>query len=178
MYNATSYVVGGVVLNGYLLSIIGTVLVCSILTAILPSGKTHGVIKGIAKLVCVITIISPIPKFIGNWSFFDKNNKKNSGNNTVNLAQTVIPTDESFIKYYCEMRVQNAEISLNEEIKEKFFITATSDITWKFQAENDIDSDTIQIVKISVKLENGDEQTRQAVGEYLRKNYCSEVQIE
>ncbi len=165
-------------MNGYLLSIIGTVLVCAVLTAILPSGKTSGVIKGIARLACVISIIAPIPQFLGNAKPFDTNSKKNTSKNNVNFSQSVIQTDESFIKYYCEMRIQNAENALNEELLEKFSLSVQSDIDWRFNEET-CDSDEIMITKISVKLqEKGTDKLKDEVWEYLTKNYCSEVLIE
>ena len=52
-------------LSGYLLCIIGTTLVSSILLAILPEGKSSSMVKGMAKLVCIVSIVSPIPKLIG-----------------------------------------------------------------------------------------------------------------
>ena len=165
-------------MNGYLLSIIGTVLICAVLTAVLPSGKTSGVIKGIAKLACVISIIAPIPNFLGNAKFFDTNSKKNTSKNNVNFSQSVIETDELFIKYYCEMRIQNTENALNEELLEKFSLSAQSDIDWRFKGK-ECDSDEIMITKISVKLqEEGTEDLKNDVWEYLTKNYCSEVLIE
>ena len=166
-------------MNGYLLSIIGTVLICSVLTAVLPSGKTAGVIKGIAKLACVIAIIAPIPQFLGAWGDFDTNSEKNAQQTHENFSQSVIQTDESFIKYYCEMRVRHTEETLNAELAEKFSVQATTDIDWRFQEESFVDSNEIVITKISVKLQ--EEKTleeKNAVRDYLTKNYCSEVQIE
>ena len=55
---------GGIALNDYLLCVIGTVLICSILTAIAPEGKTSAVIKGVARLTCVLAIISPVLNFL------------------------------------------------------------------------------------------------------------------
>ena len=161
-------------MSGYLISIIGTVLVCAVLTAILPSGKTAGVIKGIAKLACVIAIISPIPQFLGEWGVRDKKNEKN----TEKISQSVIQTDESFIKYYCEARISNAEDALNKEILEKFSLAVTSDISWEF-ADGVCDVDSIIITKIAIKTdENTSKERKNAVKTYIVDNYGSEVQIE
>ena len=78
----------------YVLSVIGTVLLCSILTSILPTGKTNSVIKGIAKLVCVISIVMPVLIFFqsGKWSMNQNIFQKE-------FAESIIKTDEAFIQY-------------------------------------------------------------------------------
>ena len=70
---------GGAIVSGYLLTIIGTVLVCSLITAIAPEGKTTASVKGVAKLVCTLAIISPVLRFFKTGSIetlFDKNRQE------------------------------------------------------------------------------------------------------
>ncbi len=166
-------------MNGYLLSIIGTVLLSSVLTALLPTGKTANVIKGITKLACVIAIIAPIPAFLKEGRFFDSDSEKNTLMGDKNLSQSVIQTDTSFIKYYCEMRIQNTELALQAELKEKFSLQAAVNCDWRFEEEDILDTDTVMITKITVKTENQlKEEEKQSVWEYLTKNYCREVLIE
>ncbi len=166
-------------MSGYLLSIVGTVLLSSILTAILPSGKTAGVIKGITKLACVIAIIAPIPKFLRTDSLFDMDSEKNTIETDKNLSQAVIQTDDAFIKYYCEMRIQNTEKILQAEIEEKYSFSAEVDLFWQFEEENVYDTDTVMITKIIVKpKEKLSVEQKNTVKEYLTKNYCKEVLIE
>ena len=158
-------------MKGYLLCIIGTVLLSSIITVILPEGKTAKTVKGIAKLVCLLAIVAPIPSFLQSW-------KKGKINSEKNLAESVISTDESFIKYYCEMRVQNVELQLEEEIQEKFNISVDTEIVWNYE-DDVVDSDGIHVQKICVRLEEDTPlEGRNAVYEHLTKNYCSEVLIE
>ena len=158
-------------MKGYLLCIIGTVLLSSIITAIIPEGKTAKVIKGMAKLVCLLAILAPIPRFLQNWKGEDKNLGKN-------LSETVISTDESFIKYYCEMRVENVEMQLEEEIQEKFSVSAKADIEWEFE-NGEIDVDNMCVKQIQVTVAEGTTTDRKnAVYEHLTQNYCSEVLIE
>ncbi len=171
MYFATRYVVGGIILNGYLLTIIGTVLLSSVLTALLPSGKTSSVIKGVTKLACVIAIVAPIPSFLQSNDAFDINGEKNNG-------QSVIQTDTSFIEYYCEMRVRNTETLLAAELEEEFSLQTAVDCEWRFQEEGVYDSDTVLITKITVTSQKTlSDEEKTAVWEYLTKNYCKEVWI-
>ena len=165
--------------DGYLLSIIGTVLLCSILTAVTPDGKTAGVIKGVARLACLIAIISPIPYFLGRESVFDKAGEENTKNANVFFPQTVIQTDESFIKYYSELKVRETERLLEDELNGLFDATLQVSLYWKFDSADNVDSEKIKITKISVKT-NGQmvEEEKRNMSDYLTKNYCSEVQIE
>ena len=152
-------------MNGYLLSVIGTVLLAALLTAIAPEGKTAGVIKAITKSACVLAIVAPIPSYLHS----ENSDKKNENTQTF-FSQTVIETDEDFIKYYSEMRIRATAQALEEELKEKFSVQTSVELEWTYQ------SDEIKITKIFVKTESGEAHT--AMWEYLTKNYCSEVMIE
>ena len=167
-------------LDGYLLSIIGTVLLCSILTAVIPDGKTAGIIKGVARLVCLISIIAPIPYFLGKESVFDSVGEENAKNANGFFPQTVIQTDESFIKYYSELRIQETERLLKAELESRFDTPLQVTLCWKFDGEEKtIDADKIRITKIFIQPnERMREEEKLAMSEYLTKNYCSEVQIE
>ncbi len=167
-------------LDGYLLSIIGTVLLCSILTAVIPDGKTAGVIKGVTRLVCLISIIAPIPYFLGKENLFDRVGEENTKNANAFFPQTVIQTDESFIKYYSELRIQETERLLKAELESRFGRVLAVTLCWEFDGEDEtIDADKIRITKILIKTEEEiSEEERLAMSEYLTKNYCSEVRIE
>lgn len=152
-------------MNGYLLSVIGTVLIAALLTAIAPDGKTSGLIKAIAKSACLLAIVAPIPSYLNSGN----SDEKNADLQTI-FSQTVIETDEDFIKYYSEMRIRATAQALEAELKEKFSVVASVELEWSNE------SDEIKITKIIVRTENGEANT--AMWEYLTKNYCSEVMIE
>ena len=59
-------------MNAYVLSVIGTVLISAVLTAIIPEGKTSKVIKGIARLACVLVIVTPIVQFFVKGADLEK----------------------------------------------------------------------------------------------------------
>ena len=154
-------------MNGYLLSVIGTILLSALLTAILPNGKTSAVIKAITKLACLLVIISPV------FSYIQAETGTSNGNSSKNLSQSVIQTDEAFITYYSEMRIQNAQAQLESEIKEKFGLDCRVVFNWKYDKEN------IRIIKLTVQPQTGiSERQNSELYEYLTKNYCSEVIIE
>ena len=152
-------------MNGYLLGVIGTVLLAALLTAIAPEGKTSGLIKAIAKSACLLAIVAPIPSYL-NLGNFDE---KNADSQTI-FSQTVIETDGDFIKYYSEMRIRATAQALETELKEKFSVETSVELKWTYE------SDEIKITKIIVKAENGE--ANADMWEYLTKNYCSEVMIE
>ena len=165
-------------MNGYLLSIIGTVLLCAIITVIIPSGKTAGTVKGIAKLVCVLAIIAPILRFFKtgelDWT--------KSGSDGENFSKTVIEIDQDFIQYYSESRVEAAERQLENLLKDEFGVKTTISLQWEFANEtiaNRYEWERIYIKQIYVKiLDTQGESVQTAVREYLTKNYCSEVILE
>lgn len=162
-------------MNGYLVAVIGTVLISAVVTAITPDGKTAAVIKGIAKLICLLSIVAPIPRFLQML-----NSDESSENSQMYFSENVIQTDEDFIKYYSEMRVHAVENALKMEIKDKFSIDASVALEWKYDTEkDDYDAEKIRILKMIVQPANEiGEEEKTAMWEYLTKNYCSEVLIE
>ena len=114
-------------MNGYLLSVIGTILLSAILTAIVPEGKTSATIKGIAKLACLLVIISPILKYLqtGDTESSDENSE-------IFFSETVIRTDEDFIKYYSEMRIRFTEEDIETELAEEFSVACDVTLEWSY----------------------------------------------
>ena len=138
-------------MNGYLLSIIGTVLLCSIITVIIPSGKTAGTVKGIAKLVCVLAIIAPILRFFKtgelDWTKSDGDKE--------NFSKTVIEIDQSFIQYYSESRVRETERQMETLLEEEFNIETAVSLRWEFESEtvaSRYEWERIRIKQIYVKM--------------------------
>ena len=159
-------------MNGYLLSVIGTVLLCSVLTSIAPEGKTASVVKGITKLVCILAIIAPVLQFFKTGSvevFTDKNSQDF-------FSSQGIEGEKAFIQYYSEMRIRQTEQALEQEILEKYALESEVCLVWGMYG---IQTEEIRIQEIRIQLpENADEEVKQSMWEYLTENYCSEVLIE
>lgn len=169
---------GGVVLNEYLLCVIGTVIVSAILTAILPEGKTLGLVKTITRLACILAIVSPVLRFlrVGELTFGGMENSKEI------FSQSVIEGEEAFIEYYSEMRIRETERALESELSEKYGLDTEVTLLCEKQTER-VDgkyiSNRIKIKEIRVKLKkSSNEEVLKKMWEYLTKNYCSEVLIE
>ncbi len=164
-------------MNGYLLTVIGTVLVCTLLTAIAPEGKTSAVIKGIAKLVCVLAIIAPVLQFFQTGSIAEL-----TGNSWKNSEESVIEQDEAFIQYYSEKRVRETETALEAELLEEYGVEVQVTLFW--QRENEevgkgYSLEAIRIQCIEMELPEGvGEEVKRAMQTYVEKNYCREVLIE
>ena len=168
---------GGDYMSGYVLSVIGVILISAILTAVLPSGKTSSVIKGVTRLACVLVIVMPILVFFqsGEWkigkTFFQDD-----------FSESVIQTDEAFIQYYSEMRVREAERKLEEELFKEFSVNANVTLRWEIETSeyaSYYEDEKIKITRIYVVNDKKQtEEVERAMWGYLTKNYCSEVLIE
>ncbi|MBQ5930220.1 MAG: hypothetical protein IIX02_05455 [Clostridia bacterium] len=164
-------------MSAYVLSVIGTILLCAILTAVLPDGKTSTVIKGLARLACVISIVMPVLIFFqsGEWSvgeiFFQED-----------FSKSVIQTDEAFIQYYSEMRVRETQTNLQEELFKEFSVKSNVKIAWSMENTEYAERYEEYKIKITqIHVENREKQTEEverAMWVYLTENYCSEVLIE
>lgn len=148
-------------MNGYLLSVIGAVLLSSVLTAVLPNGKTSGTIKTVLKLACILIIISPVLNYIKT----EKNPQKNTQN-------FVIQTDEEFIKYYSELRVRLSEEALSDEIYQQFSVNCSVDAKWEIKNEE------IFISKAVIATSDENTEQMEKIRLYLTKKYGFEVEFE
>ena len=162
-------------LDGYLLCIIATTLLASVLTAILPEGKTTGVVKGVTKLVCLLSILSPIPQFLQKQSFFDLFKEENTQKTWEDFSQSVIPTDESFIKYVSNMRMRLLEEELSTAIRSKFGVICA------VKLDGEIDEETAVITTKTVMItffSRVTDEEKQTIKQYLEKQNLNEVQFE
>lgn len=112
-------------MSAYLLAIIGIVLLSSILSVVLPGGKTAKFIKGIAKLCCLAVILAPV------LSFF-----RGNGDGKINFpffsSETVIQTDVDFIDYCSTKRIENAEEELGNALEETFSVRPEVTLLWEY----------------------------------------------
>lgn len=158
-------------MNGYILSVVSTVIITSFLTAILPNGKTANTVKAIAKTVCLIVIITPLLSFLQKGDL--------SGENSLDIFQeNGIQTNADFINYYSELSVENAQIALQKEIEEKFGVQALIALEWENQMQKD-GYYRVKINKITVRFTSEiTQKQKETVRDFLMKTYCSEVLLE
>ena len=145
-------------MNGYLLSVIGIILISAVITAILPNGKTASSIKTVLKLACILVVVAPVLKYIKN----EKNPQKNPEN-------SVIQTDEDFIKYYSELRIQLAEREISEELQTNFLINSEVKADWT------LNDGEIYIKKVFLTLSN--DEKKEEIRSFLTKKYGFEVEF-
>ena len=169
--------IGGVCLSEYLIGVIGAVLVCSLLTAIIPNGKNTILICSIAKILCLSVIISPILSFLKNGNLITD----------IQIYQdffgnSVIETDFNFIDYYSESTISYVEEKIEQELSTKYNFSASVLIVWEY--EKGVFQDDYEDLKVKIKQmkvttnERVAEEEKDIVWEFLTKTYCSEVLIE
>ncbi len=165
-------------MNGYLLGVLGTVLVCSLFTAIAPEGKTTGIIKGVARLACVLVIIAPVLVFFKTGSLA----VLTGGKEEIFTNESVINGDGEYIQYYSEQRVRATEEAMKKELTEKYGVALSVSLQWTIEKEEFgglymADGIRIQRIEIDVSSETKEE-VIEKMRQYVRENYCSEVLIE
>ena len=164
-------------MSGYVIGVIGTVLISSILIMLVPDGKCASMIKGMTKLACLIVLIAPIPKLLGEENFFDVFRGETTENTDSFFKDSGINADEPFIEYYCTLRVLQTQTALEKELNEEFDVAVTVELDWEFVGETDVDG--LKITKITVKPnQTVKEEVQRKMCAYLTETYCSEVLIE
>ena len=162
-------------MSEYLLGVIGTIILCALLTAIVPDGKTSGVIKSVSRMVCILAIVAPVLKYLRSGQTDLQVNVEN------NFFESVIQEDEDYIQYYSELRVRETERALAQELEERYQVSSEVELSWENVAKAHgkylIDQIQIQQIKVTIGGELEENMIRDMY-EYLTKNYCSEVLIE
>lgn len=153
-------------MSAYLLSIVGIVFIGGILSAIMPDGKTAAVVKGTAKLCCLLVILSPVLKFFETL--------KKGGDFSNFSSQTVIQTDASFIDYCSKARIERAETLLKERLEREFSVEISVTLVWKYEkTEEPKKGEEIKIERAELRASGGEISlpNREKIEEYLADEY-------
>ncbi len=162
-------------MSGYLLGVVGTVLLCSFITVIAPEGKTSAVVKGIARLACVLAIIAPVLRFFkgGTLDVFVGGNGENF------FTENVIEKEAEVIQYYSEMRIRETEKRLEDELEKKYGVPNEIRFSWTLEEEKFqgiYSAEHIRISQIRVNFsQDVSEETKEEICQYVMENYGSEV---
>ena len=156
-------------MSGYLLSVIGIVLFSSVLIGVLPNGKTGDMIRGVTRIACVITMISPVVYFFVDGGKLD-----------VFFGEKGIETEAAFIQYCSEERIEQAEILLQKEFSEKYDGIHKVEIQWGSEAIHfgGYTANGVKIIKIVVFVNQAlSNNVQQEMIEYLFNQYGCEGQV-
>ena len=156
-------------MSGYLLSVVGIVLFASVLLAIVPTGKTSEIVKAIARLACVVTILAPIVQFFvsdGEFGTF--------------FVESSIQTESTFIQYSSKTRVEEVEKILEEKIEVEFGVPVDVDCIWHIEQtqEGMYEGQNIRIEKVFVKTTTEQSiEWKQTLEAFIQKEYGCEGKV-
>ncbi len=156
-------------MSDYLLCVVGIVLFASVLLAIVPSGKTSEMVKAIARLACVITILAPIVQFFvggGDFGTF--------------FVESSIQTESDFIQYCSKTRVEEAEALLEEKLEDEFGVQVDVDCIWHIEKtqEGMYEGQEIRIEKVFVKtITEQSSDWKQTIEAFILKEYGCEGKV-
>lgn len=156
-------------MSGYLLSVVGIVLFTSILLAIVPTGKTSEIVKAIARLACVVTILAPIVQFFvsdGEFGTF--------------FVESSIQTESTFIQYSSKTRVEEVEKILEEKIEVEFGVPVDVECVWHIveKQEGMYEGQKIHIEKVFIKTKTEElSDWKKTVEAFIQKEYGCEGKV-
>lgn len=130
----------GEVMNAWLLSIVGVVLLGVLLEILLADGQTTKYIKGVFALAVILVLVAPLPKF------FNKDFDLNS------FFGDQMKTQDSFLNNVNERKNQEREDRLLKKLQKADMIVSRVKI---YFLRGDVDN--IDVVKVYAK-QNSDKQ--------------------
>ncbi len=107
-------------MNGYILSILGIVVIGIIIDVIIPSGSINKYIKSIYAIFVVAVIISPIFKYVGNKDF--------------SLSYQEFEIDQTLLNYINNVKVDAIENDIIAKLENDGFKGVVINI--EFSSEN------------------------------------------
>lgn len=122
-------------MSGYVLSILGIVLLGVIIDVIIPSGNINKYIKSVFSIFVVAVIISPVVKFISN-------------KNGIKIDYTDYEMDKQLIEYIFEKRTENEENKIEIYLKDNGYDKIDINLNYS------INNNELDYISCTINLEN------------------------
>ena len=125
-------------MTGYLLSIIGVVVLGVMVDLVLPSGQMNKYIKSIFGIFTILVIISPVPKLIN----------QNFDLSQLFYNQTTATIDKDFLEVTNKKIVQQLEVSIEKNCENSGYFNV------KCEIESILEDNKLVIKKVYLNLQN------------------------
>ncbi len=154
-------------MTNYLLSITGIVLISTVLTNILPIGKTSVLIKNILRLCAYLAVLSPVFDFVNsdltkNGKFFENY-----------FSESVIKTDEKYIEYCSKKSINETERLIEKQLKEEYLIDTNVTLVVK----NESEKDSFKIEKIIVGINDISSEKQGQIKNDFKKEFSVDIEF-
>lgn len=140
-------------MRGWLISVVGVILIGLLVDIIIPEGETNKYIKGIYALIVTIVIISPLPKLAKNdWKF------------DIDMIENSIEQDTEFTEYFNKQRL----------ISDKAFIQSVVKLYEYENFEIEIECDDgkeYKLNKIVITIEGLKDKDKLAITKQIKSNF-------
>lgn len=109
-------------MKAYVLSVAGAVILCAVLSIVLPSGKMGKFIRGALKLVVLVVLVSPFVSFLkeGKFSFEEDG--------------FVLESDTDYLENCESLYSAQKEAELNAYLSETYAVVAKTQVTCNVSA--------------------------------------------
>ena len=155
-------------MSDYLLSVVGIVFLSSMINAIIPEGKTSGMVKSVVKLLCILVILTPFAKIMQNDGLSLEDY----------FSKSVIKIDENFIEYCSEKTILTAQTQMEKEILDEFETQTSVRLEWVYDAADKENSAMQNRIKITCIYIEAPIENQSQIQEYLVQRYGCKVVME
>lgn len=155
-------------MSDYLLSVVGIVFLSSMINAIIPEGKTSGMVKSVVKLLCILVILTPFAKIM----------QKEGTALEDYFSKSVIKIDENFIEYCSEKTILTAQTQMEKEILDEFETQTFVRLEWVYDAADKANGAMQNRIKITCIYIEAPIENQSQIQEYLVQRYGCKVVME
>ncbi len=125
-------------ISAWIMSILGIVIVGTLIDLILPNGRINKYIKSIFATLTVLVIVTPIPSLI----------KNNFNTDDGSLITPDFTLDENYLAYADKVKLRYLAKGVEKKLSEDGLHNVSREIVGKFEKDNSI---VINLVKVNLK---------------------------
>ena len=150
-------------MQAYILSVAGAVILSVVVSLVLPEGRLAPLIRGAAKLITLLMLVSPLLSLLRGEAFFQNND--------------TAAEEERFLLSCTQLAETNAERAIGSWLEEEFGVLAESRVTFAQDGSYSAKEVTVCVTDFGIYGEEAHIDISLQIGEALEKWFGCPVEV-
>ena len=147
----------------YILSVAGAVILSAVVSLVLPEGRLAPLIRGAAKLITLLMLVSPLLSLFRGEAFFQSND--------------TAAEEDRFLLSCTQLAETNAERAIGSWLEEEFGVLAESRVTLAQDGSYSAKEVTVCVTDFGISGEEAHIDISLQIGEALEKWFGCPVEV-
>ena len=151
-------------MQAYILSVAGAVILSVVVSLVLPEGRLAPLIRGAAKLITLLMLVSPLLSLLRGEAFFQN-------------ADDAAAEEDRFLLSCTQLAETNAERAIGSWLEEEFGVLAESRVTLAQDGSYSAKEVTVCVTDFGISGEEAHIDISLQIGEALEKWFGCPVEV-